>query len=144
MRVVIVGGGIGGLTSALIFKKIGFNVKLLEATAGRFSSSDYNNPLYTALWNPTFQILKHCDLYREIEKHLKPVNRIKLQNLDGSLLAQSSLLKPPPGFLLPRPPVNCSSFTEAPSLGFINDHLLLQTLYHVLHSSLATSHGLLS
>jgi 2-polyprenyl-6-methoxyphenol hydroxylase-like FAD-dependent oxidoreductase len=105
MRVVVIGGGIGGLTSALIFKRIGFNVKLLEATVGPLSSSSlHRNALHTGLWNPTLQILKHCDLFQEIEKNLEPVSQIRFQDLDGNLLAQSSPLKTPPG-----PESNCLS-----------------------------------
>lgn len=133
---VIVGGGVGGLASALVLKRIGCHVKLLEATAGPLSSvssSSNDSPLYTALWTPSLQILKHCDLFQEIEKHLQPVSRIKVQDLEGNLLAQSSPLKKPLGLSSLSWWPLLIFLTEAPSLGYINDRLLYQTLYQVKH-----------
>jgi 2-polyprenyl-6-methoxyphenol hydroxylase-like FAD-dependent oxidoreductase len=94
MRVVIVGGGIGGLTSALIFKRMGCSVKLFET-----SVSIHQQQLYTGLWNPSFHILNQLGIFSELQRHVQPIHRLSFRDMAGDLLVQSKELRSPPGIL---------------------------------------------
>jgi len=86
MKVVIVGAGIVGSTTALVLAERGFEVTLLDAKAGAGEGTSYANgscitPVHAEPWNPpgTLQRLPDALLYR------RTPSRILLRALPGLL-----------------------------------------------------------
>jgi 2-polyprenyl-6-methoxyphenol hydroxylase-like FAD-dependent oxidoreductase len=100
LRAVVIGGGVGGLTSALALKRIGIHVTLLEARST--VSCPRNERVYLGLWDPVFRILRKLELYSELERHIQPVKQSGFKDIQGNFILQPRRgLKSPPGKLFP-------------------------------------------
>jgi len=124
MNIVIAGGGVAGLSAAVVLRKLPFvkSIVILEkAVVSVFSSSksnsgdvikdETNHHRYNGLWSPALQCLQSMGIYSKIERHLEGVRSSGYKDVSGRWLA-----KPFIGLLAP---------PNDPSLAFIaNTHLL--------------------
>ena len=120
MRVLVVGGGIGGLTTAIALRRKGHVVTLIEKR-GRLKSLSDNmrkTTKYVGLWSPSLKCLHSLDVYDKIINDLEFVGK--------------SGYKDPTGRWLMNPKVGLTNTplqgSKSASLGFINEDLLMNVL----------------
>jgi 2-polyprenyl-6-methoxyphenol hydroxylase-like FAD-dependent oxidoreductase len=126
MNIVIAGGGLAGLATAVVLRKLPFvkSIVILEkAVVSVYSSSKSesgdvirdeninNHHRYNGLWSPALQCLQSMGIYSKIERYLQGVRSSGYKDVSGRWLAKPFIgLLPPP---------------NDPSLAFIaNNHLL--------------------
>lgn len=128
MRVAIIGGGLSGLSTALIFKHLlpKYHIKLFEKSSRICSPSS----LYLGLWNPTYKIFHDLNLYEEIKPMIQPIRLFQYYNQSSQLLFESSSLNISPSTF--HTPFHSNLFSDHPSFGYINQDILIQYLYEVI------------
>ena len=88
-RVVVIGGGIGGLTAAIAFRMKGWDVSVHEATPGL-------RPIGKGIWVPinALQVLGRLGLAERVAKIGWPLKSIELRTASGTLLSTLDLTQP--------------------------------------------------
>ena len=125
MNVIIAGGGVAGLTSAAVLRKLPFvkSILIFEATnlpqisssvVNQFSSNEGESMTtssrirngfhhYNGIWNPALRCLQSIGIYDKIEKDLHAVRESGYKDFSGRWLAQPTkgLQEPPSKSFLP-------------------------------------------
>lgn len=86
LRVLIIGGGIGGLTAAVAFRRKGWDAVVYEATPEL-------RPVGKGIWMPTnaMQVLGRLGLAATVTKAGWPLDRIQLRTKTGTVLSTIDL-----------------------------------------------------
>src|SRR5436190_9290226 len=86
MRVLIIGGGIGGLTAAIALCRKGFDVTVLEAATEI-------NPVGKGIWVPTNAMLvfDRLGLSQAVRQAAWPLDSIQLRTVKGKVLSTVDL-----------------------------------------------------
>jgi 2-polyprenyl-6-methoxyphenol hydroxylase-like FAD-dependent oxidoreductase len=87
MRVLIIGGGIAGLTTALAFCRKGFETTVLEA-------APEVNPVGKGIWVPTnaMLVLERLGVAQAVQKAGWPLDSIQLRTVKGKVLSTVDLI----------------------------------------------------
>ena len=97
MRGIVIGGGIGGLTSMLALKRVGVSLKLLESKESLLCHSS----LYLGLWDTSIQILNKIEIFNEIKDDFQPVIQSSFKDITGhTLVTPYNHLQPLPSHFL--------------------------------------------
>jgi 2-polyprenyl-6-methoxyphenol hydroxylase-like FAD-dependent oxidoreductase len=86
MRILIVGGGIAGLTLATLLRNSGMELVLIEAESA-WSYQGYG----IALWPMGSRILDRAGLYEAFVRRAAPINRYRIVNRKGRVLRDYDL-----------------------------------------------------
>jgi 2-polyprenyl-6-methoxyphenol hydroxylase-like FAD-dependent oxidoreductase len=81
MRIVIIGGGIGGLTVALALRKVGFSPDVFEQAPELLEVG-----AAIAIWPNAMRLLRHLDLDEEIIEKAGVIEKVRLLDWRGRLL----------------------------------------------------------
>ena len=85
-RVIVIGGGIGGLTTAIAFCRKGWDVSIHEATPDL-------RPIGKGIWVPinAMQVLGRLGLAEQVSEMGWPLKSIELRTSSGTLLSTLNL-----------------------------------------------------
>ena len=89
IRILIVGGGVAGLTLACLLKQQKIDALILEKKDIHSQESGY----YVAIWPSGSNVLKGLDLYERYSRISTPLDHYKIRNEQGDILYHLDLQK---------------------------------------------------